>query len=183
MKRRAFLLSCVALAGCGADPILYLIEVPAPEKTVRIAVNSIEVKDVSLPTYAEVSEIAFEAEDGSIRIVPDTLWADEPINAFTSSIVTHLSRASSAKVAAEPWPLETWPQAELSIRVDKMLARANGTFQLSGQFALTSSDRIISDRLRNFDISVPLDDQGSKAIANAAGLAIAQLGQEILANL
>lgn len=183
MKRRLFLLSGLALAGCGSDPALYLVEPPAPAKAVRIAVSSIEVKDTTLPSYAEASEIAYESEDGSVRTVADTLWADDPTRAFTSSLVSHLSRATTARVAAEPWPLETWPQAELTVRVDKMLARANGNFQLSGQFALSSPDGVISDRMRSFDIQVPLTGEGSPAIANATGRAIAQLGAEIIAAL
>lgn len=183
MKRRFFLLSGLALTGCAADPALFLVEPPAPTKALRISVSSIEVKDTTLPTYAEASEIAYESEDGSIRLVPDTLWADDATRAFTASLVSYLANGTTARVAAEPWPLETWPQAELTVRVDKMLARANGQFQLSGQFALTSSDGVISDRMRNFDIQVPLNGQGSLAIANATGRAIAALGEEIIAAL
>ena len=38
----------------------------------------------------------------------------------------------------------------------QLVARASGRLDLKGQFAISSYDRIVRERIRRFDISVPL---------------------------
>ena len=64
-----------------------------------------------------------------------------------------------------------------------MLARADGTFQIAGQFAVASFDGRAREVLERFDIRTPLTAQGPAAIAGAQGQAIDQLASQIVARL
>ena len=51
------------IAACGANP-RYLIAPAEPAQEQRVSVGSVEVREVSLPTYAAASEIVVEQVDG-----------------------------------------------------------------------------------------------------------------------
>ena len=50
--------------------------------------RSIEVREISLPYYAEGEEVAVLAEDGTVQIVDGILWADLPPRALTLRLAT-----------------------------------------------------------------------------------------------
>ena len=54
------------------------------------------------------------------------------------SLTRHLNRITSARVASEPWPFLDNAAAEVEVRIEDMLARADGTFVLSGQYFVTA---------------------------------------------
>ncbi|TNE56645.1 MAG: hypothetical protein EP341_04595, partial [Sphingomonadales bacterium] len=62
-------------------------------------------------------------------------------------------------------------------------ARLDGQLHLSGQFAISSYDRIIRERIVPFSIAVPLAGDSPAQIAQATGIAIDRLGTEIATNL
>ena len=62
--------------------------------------------------------------------------------------------------------------------VDRMVARADNQFELTGQFAVSYANGG-RDRLRRFALTQPLDGTGPGAIADATGAALAQLSQDI----
>lgn len=170
------------LAACGTEP-RYRIDSAAPVTAQRLAVSTLEVREVSLPAYAEASEILIEDASGALTQVESALWADDPRRAMTQSLAERLGLISSATVAAEPWPLEEPSQAAVHVRVSSMVARANGTFELSGQYALSSYDRIIRERVTRFDIRTQLPSAGAAGIAAAAGAATDQLADRIASDL
>lgn len=179
----ALLCLTLAAAGCSSNSARYLIDTPVAASKVPVRVATIEVLDVKLPAYAAALEMPLQEEGGALRNVPDTLWADDPVRGVTAALTRSLDAATNATVAAEPWPLETPPQAVLDLRVDRMLAGATGSFDFSGQYAIASPDRITRERLERFDIRIPLAATDPASIVAAEGKAIAELGSQIARSL
>lgn len=155
------------LAACASVPE-ERIAVPRAELTgeQRIAYSSVALRNVSLPTYAS-GETIFTA-DGTGRLIenPGLLWADDPGRAMTLELVRHLSTITSAHVASEPWPFLDNAEAEVEVRVEDMLARADGTFVLSGQYFVTGDTG--PDRARLFDLQVSVPVQPDVTPENLA---------------
>jgi uncharacterized lipoprotein YmbA len=185
MLRYAAPLALVLLAACGGDGPRYLIDgAPTQADAVkRVSVSTLEIMDVSLPAYAEDSEIMLENNEGALVAVDNALWADDPQRAVTQLLTDEIARTSTATTAAEPWPLESPPQAAVHVRVSQMVARESGTLDLSGQYAISSYGYVIRERIERFDISVPLADTSPAVIADASGTALRRLAAEIVANL
>lgn len=182
--RAGSLFLALLLAGCGGDnSARYLVDAPAAETVRNVRVRSIEVRDVVLPAYAAAIEIAQQDETGALRNVPDTLWADEPVRGMTAALARSLDLGSSATVAAEPWPLDAPADVQLTVRVERMVAGADGTYAFAGQYAIASPDGAVRERLERFDIRIPLAAADAPAIAAATGQAVASLSGEIIATL
>ena len=173
----------LGLAACGDTAARYLVE-PAPTAApVALRVSSLEVRDVVLPSYAESSQILQEDASGALRPVPDSEWADSSARAMTAALARSLDLQTTAGVAAEPWPLSDAADARLDVRIDRIVARADQTFQMSGQYAVASFDGAVREVLERFDISVPMTGVTPAAIASAKGRAIDQLSEQIIARL
>lgn len=177
-----FLPLVLILAACGPEP-RYLIDTPVEAGSARLRVATLEVRDVSLPAYAEASEILQEDADGALTQVDNALWADDPTRAVTLAIAEQINRGSTATVAPEPWPLEEDAQAAVHVSVSRMVALNNGTLKLAGQYGISSYDRVVRERIESFDIVVPMTGEGPTAIARAAGAAVSQLAERIMASL
>ncbi|SDI48238.1 PqiC family protein [Alloyangia pacifica] len=169
-------------AACGSEP-RYRMEGAPPSASVRLAVGTLEVREVSLPAYADASEILLEDASGAMNQVEGALWADDPRRAMTQALAERLGQISGATVAAEPWPLEEPAQAAVHVRISEAVASAAGTFRLKGQYALSSYDRVIRERISRFEITVPLQSGSAAAIAAAAGSATDQLATRIASDL
>ena len=182
-KPMIILFLLASLTACGDKKARFEIPSPTAVTEARLRVSSIEVRDVSLPAYASASEIVVEDATGALRPVPKAIWADDPARGVTGALARSLESASTAKVAAEPWPLTSEPQARVQVRVDQMSARVDGSFYLEGQFAISSSSGAVSDSLDRFAISVPMTDLSPASVATATGLALDQLVAKIIAKL
>ncbi|WP_226622432.1 membrane integrity-associated transporter subunit PqiC [Alloyangia pacifica] len=176
------LLPMLAAACSGPEP-RYRMDSAPPAASMRLAVGTLEVREVSLPAYADASEILLEDASGAMTQVEDALWADDPRRAMTQTLAERLGVISGATVAAEPWPLEEPAQAAVHVRVSEAVASASGSFRLKGQYALSSYDRVIRERVSRFEITVPLQAASAGAIADAAGRATAQLADRIASDL
>lgn len=181
--RASPLLLALLLVACGDNSARYLVDAPAAETARSVRVRSIEVRDVVLPAYAAAIEIPQQDETGALHNVPDTLWADEPVRGITAVLARSLDIGSSATVAAEPWPLDTPADVQLVVRVERMIAGADGVFVLSGQYAIAAPDGAVRERLERFDIRIPLAAPDAPAIAKATGQGIAALADDIIATL
>lgn len=177
----------VLLAGCGGNATRYVVEAepmatPAAAKQ-RLRVGSIELREVVLPAYGEDSKLLVEGKDGGLTPVRGSEWADASPRAITAELARSLDLRSTASVAAEPWPLLDGPDIRLEVRIDRLIARADGAFLLGGQYAVASPDGRLRDFLERFEISVPLADQKPATVARAYGAALDGLGSQILRRL
>lgn len=181
--RLVFCVLICGLSACGDNKARYVIPPSDTGTEVRLRVSSIEVRDVSLPAYAAASEIVIEDTDGALRPVAKAIWADDPPRAITGALARSLDVRSSAAVSAEPWPLSDAADVRLEVRVSQMIARADGVFSMTGQFALASQSGAIRDTLQRFEIDVPLADTSPASVATATGNAIDTLAEQILSRL
>jgi uncharacterized protein len=179
MTRLPLLALIALLAACGGNEARFAIATEPAADKVRVGVPTIEVRDVSLPSYAAASEIVVEGEDGALRPLKGSVWADDPIRAVTGALALGLDARTTASVSAEPWPLLDPPALRIETRIDAMVAKADATFQMTGQVALTSRNGSARDRIERFAISVPMADQSPAGVAAATGQAIAKLSERI----
>lgn len=182
MKFLAPCLLFALLAACGADD-RFLIAPATDVREARVRVATIEVREVSLPAYAAASEIVVEQPSGALQTVKNAMWADDSVRGVTGTLARSLDLSSTASVAAEPWPLAEPAQARVEVRVDRMVARNDGRFELSGQFAIAAPEGAVSERVERFEILTPLVDLTPPSIAVATGAAVDALAQKIIARL
>ena len=181
MKLRLFLaITLVALAGCASTPPRYVVPKAEPGERIGIGFRTVEVRRVTLPSYASLSEIFVEGEDGSVVEAKSAIWADEPDRAITLELTRALGQITGAKVASEPWPFDALPQVRVEVRIEDMLARRDGQFVLSGQYFVAALDGSSRDRAKLFDIAAPIAEEGgAAAIARARGETVQALAREI----
>ncbi len=171
------------LAACGDNAARYLVD-PAPTAAaVPLRLNSIEVRDVKLPAYAEGTQILQQDASGALRPISRAEWADNSPRAVTAALARSLDLQTTAAVAAEPWPLSDSPAGRLDVRIDRIVARADQNFQMSGQYAVASFQGNISEVLQRFDIVIPMASDSAGAVAAAQGQALDQLAAQIVARL
>jgi uncharacterized protein len=179
------LIAALPLASCGDTNARFPIQSDAtPSATkARVAVRTLVVRDVSLPAYAAASEIVVEQDGGALFVVPKSIWADDPVRGVTSALARSLDLRSTASVAAEPWPLIEPADAQLEVRIERMIAKTDGTFELSGQFAIASPDGAVRETIERFAVAAPMVDSSPAAVAQATGVAIDALSDIILKKL
>ncbi|MDN5788809.1 membrane integrity-associated transporter subunit PqiC [Pseudorhodobacter sp.] len=187
LRIAAALALALPLLACGDNNARFLISNGAVDTGAvaksRVAVRTIEVRDVSLPAYAAASEIVTEQADGALAVVPKALWADDPVRGVTGALARSLDQRSTATVAAEPWPLAEPADVQLEVRIDRMVAKTSGSFELSGQFAIAAPSGTVRESVKRFAIAVPLTDSSPAAVAAATGAAIDQLAAEVVNKL
>jgi uncharacterized lipoprotein YmbA len=133
---RAFLPPLLLLLAACSDTVYYAPPPLASELRVNARADNVAIVDVTMPEYAINQEIPIQQPDGGLLTDTDRLWADLPDRALTGSLVRNLNVITDAQVAAEPWPLAGFPDAEVSIFVDDMIVQANGTIRFTGTYAI-----------------------------------------------
>lgn len=172
IKPFAIAAALALLGACGA-PDRIAVQSPAVTETLRIGFASVEVKDVSLPSYAAADEIAQQAPDGSL-ITSKVLWADAPERAIGLELSRNLVRLTRARIASEPWPFEEDAAATLDVRFGDLVAGTDGVFRASGQYFVGVYEG--RERSGLFELSVQYDPEGGPAaIARARGQIILDL--------
>jgi uncharacterized lipoprotein YmbA len=162
------------LTACGT-PDRIAVQSPAITETVRIGFASVEVKDVSLPTYASADEVAQQAADGSL-VTSSVLWADAPERAVALELSRNLAKLTQRRIASEPWPFEENPAARLDVRFTDLIAGTDGIFRASGQYFVG----VFEGRERSgiFELTVAYDPAGGPAaIARARGQIVLDLAK------
>ena len=174
------LISVVALTlGACGSPERFAVSPPQITEKIRIGFASVEVRDVSLPSYAAADEIAIRAEDGTLNTSSDVLWADAPERAIALELSRNLARLTSRRVASEPWPFEEYAVARLEIRFAELIATTTGEFQTSGQYFVSVRDGG-RERSGLFDLRVSYDPKGGpNALAAARGQLILDLASHV----
>lgn len=169
------------VAACGS-PERFAVSAPPVTQKASIAFASVEVRDVSLPTYAASDEISLQSEDGTLVSSSDVLWADSPERAVALELSRNLARLTDRRIASEPWPFEAFPDARLEVRFTDLVAKTTGQFTATGQYFVAVSDGR-RERSGLFDLSVPFDANGGPtAIARARGQLILDLAEYIARN-
>ncbi len=180
MRAALIALPLALLAACSAPPDRLAPPVVTPEGTARIAFASVEVRDMSLPAYAQDAEVYVEGADGLIRRADRLLWADDPVRGTTLDLVRGLGALTGARIAGEPWPFDGYPDARLEVRIEEFVAsEATQGFRVSGQYFVADLSGAGRDRSRRFAISVPLASFAPAAIATARATAMADLARTI----
>ena len=192
MMRHALLTAGLLVAGCGADPVLFSAPTPTlagrmgptdPGERIPVAYGSIEVLEVSLPSYAETEIIYYEGAGGSLMPVEDAEWADLPARAITLDLVEVLGAVTQARVAAEPWPYEGLAGARVEVRATRMAAGLDGVFRMSGLYHVADLRGELDtprDRSARFEVAVPYQPAlGVAAIADARSRAARDLARQI----
>ncbi|WOI55614.1 membrane integrity-associated transporter subunit PqiC [Palleronia sp. LCG004] len=177
--KRLTLAFALLLSACGGTQLRY--ELPEVAETAQIPVSygSVEIRDVSLPTYAQQDIIYVEDEDGALVGDTDLLWADDPQRAFTEGLAFRLAALTRARVASEPWPFYENPDARIEVRFSRALPENTGRYRIAGQYFVASVDGERRDTARRFDLSAPIVTPTSPAIAAAKAEVIDQLAQLI----
>jgi uncharacterized lipoprotein YmbA len=164
----------LSLAAC-SSPERFAVSTPVVTEKVRIGFASVEVRDVSLPSYAAADEIAIREEDGTLVTSSKMLWADAPERAIALQLSQNLARLTSRRVASEPWPFEEYAGARLEVRFAELVASTTGEFRTSGQYFVGVRDGG-RERSGLFDLTVSFDPNGGpSAIAAARGQLILDL--------
>ena len=164
---RLALIALVFLTACGAEE--RFIAAPQVVATERVPSRfaSIEVREVSLPTYASSEKIYVEADGGALAI-SELLWADDPTRAVTLALSRNLAEITGARVAPEPWPFDSFPAARVDVRVERFISTADGALVLAGQYFVADMDGEGRDRARLFSLSAPLSGAVTPAAAAEA---------------
>jgi len=171
----------LALAACGSSQS-YAVRAPAVTEQVRIGFGAVEVRDVSLPTYASSDEIYTQAADGTLLSSSKVLWADAPERAIALELSENIARMTGRRIASEPWPFEAYPDARLEVRFSELVASEAGQFRTKGQYFVGVLDGG-RERSGLFELSVPFDPRGGPAaIAAARGQLILNLATYIARN-
>lgn len=163
-----------SLAACGGPELRYAVPQVAPTEKVAIAFGSVELREISLPTYAALEEIYVETPEGVITPADDLLWADDPVRAATLELARALRLLTGARVASEPWPFDDFAEARVEVRLEEFLADAQGRFRVAGQYFVATRDALGRDRAESFEIAVPIV-QGTGASGLAAARATAMI--------
>ncbi len=173
------------LFGCSGESSIALYPLDQVPASTRISIpyQTVELRSVSLPLYAEAEEIPILVDDGSIRTNSDLLWADAPERAVTEQLVRSLAGITGAVVAAEPWPLEDFPTLRIEVRVNRLLASGTGPLEFTGTWFASARDRRGRDVTQPFEISVPFEGEGLAARTTAQSEATRQLAELIAKRL
>ncbi len=183
MPKSLLFLPIVLLAGCTFPIERLAVPIQPSAIELRPLVSSAMVRTVSLPTYAAAEEVARETPGGLIEINEDVLWADEPERGVTLVLTRTLSDILNIDVGPEPWPFVGLPDVSIDVRVERMLAGADGFFHLTGQYFVGGDGIAFRNSTDAFNISIGMPDQSLAAIANAKSAALLVLSEEIAQRL
>lgn len=183
MMKHLMIVAIAGLAACTPPPERLALAPLQSELELRPLVGSAMVRTVSLPTYAAVEEIAVEGPGGLIVSNEDVLWADDPQRAVTLAITRNLADILNTDVGPDPWPFVGLPDVAIDVRVERMLAGADGVYRLTGQFYIGGDGIDFRNSSDSFAISQPMADLSLGSIATAQAAALLTLSEDIARRL
>ena len=178
MQKLAAATALILLTACGGTPLRFDVPVAQSEVKIPVSVGSIEVRDVSLPLYAEQEVIFFEDETGALVSDDNLLWADDPRRGFTEGLALSLAAQTRATVAAEPWPFFDRADVQLDVRVSRALPGRDGIYRLDGQYFVGSPSGG-RERAHRFSLQAPYQTLSAPSIAAAKARLISELATMI----
>ncbi|WP_299654821.1 membrane integrity-associated transporter subunit PqiC [uncultured Tateyamaria sp.] len=164
------------LVACGSEPPTRFeaASEPTPER-VRIAYKAVSIRDVSLPTYAATEEISSADLDGRLSSSGSALWADDPVRAITLDVARALREVSGARVAPDPWPYQSRPEATVDIRFEELIPDANGEYRAAGLYFVAPDDEDRVEHAHEFAFSIQYDVEAGFAALAAARAQLANM--------
>ncbi len=186
MKTLALLPLGLILVACAGGPdVRIAVPTVVTQERVGISYRSVEVRDITLPTYAEQEDIFVETADGTVT-ASENIWADDPRRAATLEFSRALRAITGARVASEPWPFQDYADATVEVRVEEFVASVRGEFRVTGQYFVAPERGLGADRAGEFRIAVPLatdaegaPNLGPASIAAARARAMSDLAELI----
>ncbi|KMK66789.1 membrane integrity-associated transporter subunit PqiC [Puniceibacterium sp. IMCC21224] len=168
----------LSVSACSGNDTRYATPPVEPSARISSRYQSLEVVEVTLPSYAADQAIFVQSADGAISELGG-LWADDPARALTLQLARDLTNITGATVAPAPWPFRSYAAAKVDVRLEEMLATASGTFRIAGQYFVAPEDDG-REPSGQFSIAVPLPENATPAqIAAARGAASLALAEEI----
>jgi uncharacterized lipoprotein YmbA len=183
LRPAATLAVLAVLSGCGlfrGEPLRIAVPPSVADGRIPTGFASVEVLEVSLPTYADGEEIYVQGVGGAVAET-GALWADDPSRALTLELSRALGDLTGARVAPSPWPFDERAEARLDVRLAEFAPDlTRGEFVMRGQYFVAAFDESGRDRSREFRATAPLPPEpGPAAIAAARSAATATLARQI----
>ena len=179
MKPLIFVGLTALLAACSGNASRLDMSQVQSELTLRAAVGSAMVRTVSLPTYAAAEELSIETPEGLIESNAGILWADDPSRAVTLMLARNLGDILNAKIGPGPWPFAGLPDVSIDVRVTRMIAGADGIFDLEGQYFVGGDGIDFTNSTNRFAVQAPITVSGTTGIADAQARALLTLSEQI----
>jgi uncharacterized lipoprotein YmbA len=179
MKPMIFVGLTALLAACSGNASRLDMSQIQSDLTLRAAVGSAIVRSVSLPTYAAAEELSIETPEGLIESNADILWADDPSRAVTLTLTRNLGDILNAKIGPDPWPFVGLPDVAIDVRVTRMIAGADGVFDLEGQYFVGGDGIDYPNSTNTFSVQAPISVIGPAGIADAQARALLTLSEQI----
>ena len=161
----------LALSGCFAgEPLRYVVEPIIATERVRTTADTISIAEVSLPAYAKEPKIFVEGSENALVPLTNADWGDEPERALTQTLVRHLTEISGAEVASEPWPLGGVPEAEVRVRVSRMVVTNEGVLRMAGHFSVRRDVQTSRNAIELFSVEAPVAAAGPDGTPDPAAI-------------
>lgn len=181
-----FLMLAVLLAACTSapEPRIQLAPVTVNPVAATSVARSIELREVSLPYYAQGEQIGVEQADGTVSLRNDVLWADLPPRALTMRLAQTLAaRLPETAVAAEPWPMLSRADLRVEVQVSRAVGQVGGEYVLEGQYFIIALNRGTFEHAQSFAITQPTGGDTIAGISTAQSGAFDALAELIVADV
>ena len=179
MKPMIFVGFTAMMAACSGSSARLDMAPVQSQLNLRAAAGSAMVRTVSLPTYAAAEELAIETPEGLIASSAGILWADDPSRAVTLTLTRNLGDVLSTKIGPDPWPFVGLPDVAIDVRVTRMIAGADGMFDLEGQYFVGGDGIDYPNTTTTFALQTPIASQAPADIALAQAQALLTLSEQI----
>lgn len=173
--KKLLLLAAISLGACGPERLVTAPQIELEER-IRTSFSSIEVREVSLPTYAAAEEVPIN--DGGSLVLSEVLWADDPIRSVTLTLTRNISELTGVRVASEPWPFDEFPAARVDVRVEDLIV-TGGSLRLAGQYYVADLEGGGREHAHLFEFSTPVAGGSAASIAAGRAELIAELAKDI----
>ncbi|MEM1063888.1 MAG: ABC-type transport auxiliary lipoprotein family protein [Pseudomonadota bacterium] len=170
------------LAACAdtEEPVRFITATPDETARITIPMQSVALREVSLPAYATEEGIAIADASGALTSAPDRIWADDPTRAVTLRLTNALADLTGRVVASDPWPFRENPEATVEVRIEEFVAESAGRFVARGRIYVAQEVEGRNDRAFSFTLAEPFaPEAGFPAIAAARSAVVSSLAREI----
>lgn len=178
VRRAAAALLFLTLAACASRPVnlVALPPTPAPAERAAGAGPSVLLREVTIPGYLDGFPVVVARDRGTLRVSPDTEWAERPSQAVARALGDALSQrldAARVLIAGE----RRIPDADLTVEFLALEPQA-GALHLDARwhFACTAGR---GGRGGRTELDVPAAGATPAAVAAATSESLARFADEL----